>query len=819
MNKKSLLLGAAAFALLVLFAFVGCSNPSSGSTEYVTQASGDYPYPADTVFVNDRAALDGLLNDYDASTNQVRHIAFRGGSATVGGLDIPGGKTVYLAGDYSAAITGDIIVREGAVLVLVTPFTAGNTARLLVRGSVEVFNTLKVTNDALDVSNYTDETDITRGRKTVIGTNVKILPGATLILDVDDIIPPHEVEAADKFTPAQAWAAAGQGHLVIGTNSTPRNPSPADALPNYFYTVEELLRGVDPNPNRTYTVVSGRFTSEELRWNIPAGAYITTSAIPTISTSAAKDELVINGSLTIAGTLDGITKLTVGNGGSLVLTEPSGELLRGLEELHLGPGAIFDIDPNPDVSLESLKTLFLGDGSGISVTGHKVTFNKAGTPIDLTIGKNVTNQIQLSASAKIKTKIEKDASLVNSSELIVYPGSTFEVAEGVTFTVEGGSVFDISKLPIPPTGDTPDVKIAGAVEIAGTGVFVGPAFATVAANPENLYKAFELEGDGKVVLNHGATFYLGSDSGPEFVGPTTGATYRWASTAPNDGAQIEINDKGLIIRDINGFDSTISATMVAVTVEGSGAGVLKDQSLTLERGVTLTITDGINNALWLIGDTETAGGGATLLGPGTLAFGGTGGPINIVGGTFGWKAFGDSIAIGSISNAPALRAVTSVIPAPAQVAATLKAQGLGATINVGAKTLDVAANTTIDLNGSNSREAGVIDLLNTGKISLALDTSKILTGAIPAGQQTGVALAGSGSASAASGGALTAIGVAGLEGDTKVLAVTNVTFNTTTSRLDIGQLYSLTGPTASGPGEVTATDTVSISSQTATDDI
>ncbi|MDR2068727.1 MAG: hypothetical protein LBP71_02540 [Spirochaetaceae bacterium] len=273
MYKKSLFFGSAALALLVLFAFVGCSNPASESTEYVAQASSEYPFPPETVFVNTRAALDGLLNDYNADTNQVWHIGYRGNAATLADdLIIPTGKNVYLIDDITGH-TGNITVTEGARLVLVGEFTAGtsvSTGLLLVRGTVEVFRRLEVTNDARDVGDYTVESIINPGRNTVIGKKVTILPGATLALVYDDIIPPEQY-SENKFTPGQAWIAAGQGNLEVA----------AAALPNpYPYTVKELLTGVGPTAARSYTFESARTTKETLPALIPQGANITTGAIP-----------------------------------------------------------------------------------------------------------------------------------------------------------------------------------------------------------------------------------------------------------------------------------------------------------------------------------------------------------------------------------------------------------------------------------------------------------------------------------------------------------------------------------------------------------
>ncbi|MDR2629766.1 MAG: hypothetical protein LBC60_02475 [Spirochaetaceae bacterium] len=823
MYKKSLFWGAAALALLAVYAFVGCSNPSSGSTEYVTQASSDYPFPADTVFVNTRAALNGLLNDYNAETNKVINIAYTG--TITADLIIPSGKTVYLTADLSGGTTGNITVREGARLVLVGDFLAGHivptpasTGYLLVRGTVEVFRSLTVKTDARDVADYSVENVIEPGRNTVIGEKVTILPGAVLTLDVTDILPPNQ-SLPNKFTPAQAWAAAGKGHLVIGLKNKPGDftyATATDILSAHAYTVQELLTGVYPSATRSYTVASARIATETLPSLIPAGAYILTSATPRGSDG---NTLTVNGSLITEGTLNDITKLEVGNGGSLVLTEPANELLRSLEELRLGPGASFEIDSNTDVSLESLTALFLGDGSSIDVPGTNVTF-KDGTPVKTTLGKDVAYRVGMSASAKVDTVITKDASLVGGSILTVYPGSTFTLQEGVTFTVDDGSTFDISNLTPPAADAASPVTINGAIEITEGSAIVGPSFPTVQANPDALFKTIGLGTDGKVVLNYGADFYFSSTTGQKFVGSNGDtATYEWADLSspgapPTDGAQIEINSKGLIIRDIDEI-VTHGAT---ITIAAPGAGILKNQSLTLERGVTLVITDVL--PLYLFGDTEANGGGAKLLGQGKVQVGTAATSTTITGGDFGWQAIGDNIAITPVSpNNPALISVSAATPVSPTTSTTLKALGLGAAINVTtADVLNLYADITIDLNGGNLRKVGEITIANGGKITFAADTdTKIVTGASPATNTTPVTLAVTNSTVTASG--IQSIAVLGLTStaSTQIKASTTGIANTTATppTVGAGKLVSLIGGTA--VETLTTTALVSISSETVTE--
>jgi hypothetical protein len=818
MTKKSLFLGTAALALLVLLSVVGCSNPSSGeSTAYVTRPGNDYPYPDDTVFVDNWASFVGLLNDFNVETNQVQNIAYGGAAGTFAAdIIIPTGKTVYLTEDLATISGHNITVQEGAKLVLVGEFTTGNSNsnRILARGTVEVFRRLKVTNDARDVADYSVENQVEEGRNTVIGKNVIVLPGADLILDIDDLIPPTESQP-NKFTPAQAWAAAGQGNLVIGnTLSEPGAPSfgtaGADTLINYNYTVSDLLVGVNPSATRTYTVTSGSFSPEELP-DIPLGAFILTRAIPTTSIN---EPFRVNGSLETNGNLNNISRIEVGPGGALTLTELSGEVLKGLADLTLRPGAELDIK-SVDVTLPGLTKLFLGDGSIITVAGNNVRF-KEDTPLALTIGKNVTYNVASSSDAQIDTVIAEDASLVGASRFIVYPGSTFTVKEGVTFSIEGTATVDISRIPVPAIAEDAAITIKGAIEVVGTGNFIAPVSADPAtvSNLENLYKTVSLANadgiTGRILLDHGSFFRFGSST---FVG-ISGAPYTWTSVLAT-GPQIELNAGGIIIRDLNDIGGT---SAVEVTVSADGAVVLKDKSLTLDRGVTLTIADGFG--LTLTGD---AGGGAQLFGAGAVSAADT----LIKGGDYGWQVVGaDNIVIGVDSGESTLDALLADGSGPATAVVKFAAQGQAATItqNAGSgNNLTIGANTTIALGGIFGKKQGEIilvgDAADAGTITFTDDTSKIETGNLPTNAK--LALADDGATDITSGAGVIGIpkvlGDAG--GETKV--TTTAAINAAADDLlPPGYLVSLegdSGGTVQGPATGTPLEG-RISAETPTDD-
>ncbi|MDR2068888.1 MAG: hypothetical protein LBP71_03360 [Spirochaetaceae bacterium] len=829
MYKKSLFLGAAALALLVLLAFVGCSNPSSGDTQYVAQAASEYPFPEDTVFVSDRAALDGLLNEYTAETNKVQHIAYSGTIATQ--LEIPSGKIVYLnpsetvsgSAVVPAALAANIVVNEGAKLVLVSQFETSTGAppaagKILVHGTVEVFKFLGVGNSALDVADYTVENGLIIGRNTVIGQKVTILPGATLSLKPSDIIPPDQ-NSGNKFTPAQAWIAAGQGHLVID-----------GALTNYDYEVKDLLKGVYPSASRKYYVESSRIRSETLPALIPLGAYITTSATPD---DCDGNVLTVNGSLATNGTLKNITEIIVGNGGDLNLQQASGDILDKLTKLTVGPGASFNV-ATPNVTLQSLETLFLGDGSRFEVDeGNSVTFIQAeDKKLFTTMGKKVYYLVGTAADAIVDVKITDDASLISGSKLVVNPGSTFTLDAEKTLTVESGATVDFSALTPPATtADPSPVIIDGTIVIDAGGTLIGPALVDFEATPEALFETIKLVDEGKVVLDWGAAYVMGTGVNEKpYIGPSSDSpTYQWTGSTPGDGAQIEINAAGLIIRDTN-------AGGAAVEIANTRSVILKGQSLTLDTGVTLTITNG--NTLWLVGGSETDGDGAILKGAGKVVIGGN---TEIVGGPYGWQVVGDSIGIYSHNGGTeAVLMSGSSSSSVTTPAATLKALGsvLGASITQKAASgnnLTIRANTTIALGGAPQKKVGEIVLAggsDPGKISFVNETSKITTGNSSTTTTTAGSLADNG-ATAVTGNTIDSIGIDNLVGnrtpggaalgstDPATKVTTTAVVNTTDNDLMAeGKLASLSGRDATYGGTVTGGATTNdagyINSETST---
>jgi hypothetical protein len=293
--------------------------------------------------------------------------------------------------------------------------------------------------------------------------------------------------------------------------------------------------------------------------------------------------------------------------------------------------------------------------------------------------------------------------------------------------------------------------------------------------------------------------------------------YSWRVNI-NDGAQIELNQKGINIRDIDGVVPATTTTYATVTTMAPGAGVLKNQILTLENNATLSLGSGISLGLWLVGDTDASGGGAILRGSGKLVAGQT----TIIGGELGWQAVGDTLAIrNNGTNTSALVATNNTTPA-----VTLKALGLGATITqaaaASASGLTIDENVTISLGGTNLKKGGEIVLIgddtDPGMITFTDETSKITTANTIATPVTEL-LADDGDTAIT--GTTDVIGITDVLGDGSLATVTTtaVVNSTNSNLLSGGYLISLQGDDTTGGGTIQGGDDDEdgkISSQTTT---
>ncbi|MDR2757762.1 MAG: hypothetical protein LBB78_00105, partial [Spirochaetaceae bacterium] len=558
MTKKSLVFGAAALALLVLFAFVGCSNPASddsGVSPYV--GPGFNPIPDGAVYTDDFVELQGLLNDYIADTNHVSDIVFTEdvGDTTDGfttDLTVPAGKTLYLnnatnGGTGFTPLIANIIVEAGARLVLLAPFeTDGPNQRLLVKGVVDVYSSLASVN-ALDVADYFIQTSGTiEARGTVIGTgHIVVQAGATLVLTDDDIAPNP---STDRFTPAQAWIAAGQGSLVILGALDP------------IYTVKDVLAGVYPSLNPSDPLRSRLYVVETdgggvLPSIIPEGATIT--AYGKIE-DADNHILTVNGELdadNAASTFEDIVTLTVN--GTLIANAATFEKVETLTVSALNTDNLTSraSTPSGDIwvdsflqadsaTLEAAKTIIIGDYG---------EFSSDSTAIVLPAGA----KISLGRSAIFNAEGLNTNSFDNLTSLFIGPASRVTIASpAVTFrslqtltlqdsaslNADGGTAVSfLVDTATPPAktkitlgrnvlyqvGVSPTAKVDVAIN-NDSSLLAG---STITVNPDSTF-----------TLNPSVTLTVPSGAAVDFSAITTGLT-----TGPTDPALAPIQINGAIV--------------------------------------------------------------------------------------------------------------------------------------------------------------------------------------------------------------------------------------------------------------------------------
>ncbi|MFP3090608.1 hypothetical protein LQZ21_09815 [Treponema sp. TIM-1] len=569
MYKKSLIFEISALVLLALFALVGCPNPSSGTHGPTPPAAGSVVYPPSTVFMDDFSRFQNLLNAPSKETNDVTYIAYRGTIDDT--VTVPGGKTVYLNGS-PIKLNGNhhIIVSPGAKLVLESDVTTADDGRLLVNGTVEVYGKLTVTsttaNDpALQVAHYFYADGTINGRGTVIGTpQVSVMPSGTLSLTARDIA---NQSTTDRFTPAQAWAAAGQGNLEITGTLTPA------------YTVNLLLAGVGlPSADRTYTVsTQGGGVLPSL---IPKGAIITADGViedadnhiltvngsltATNAASTFKDieTLTVNGKLIAnaasfenvttlvvssvdsdglanrastapstvwngsylgadSATLERATKITIGDYGEFQSDSTAIHLPEGAK-ITLGRSAIFTSGGTTNNSFDNLTSLFIGPVSKVNIASPALTFKSLKT---LTLqnsaslvaaeGNMVTFLVEATPSTPPK-KTEVRLGLNVFYKVGVSPTAKVDVAvandasiiKGSTIVLNEGSTLTVA------AGKTLTVEGGASIDFRNLGT---SAPASAEAAPIQINGAIELTGNGSLVGPHPSLFQANSPDIYKFI--------------------------------------------------------------------------------------------------------------------------------------------------------------------------------------------------------------------------------------------------------------------------------------------------------------
>ncbi|MFP3090713.1 hypothetical protein LQZ21_10345 [Treponema sp. TIM-1] len=470
MLKKSLFLGAAALALLVLVVLGGCSNPAS-ENDSAPQFSPDglvidaaVNTVADFQAILDDPEIRVILFDLNGSDKQF----------TVAGLAIPPEKTIYLVnngydpdavdpfstvnslsptGISGLNIRGTVIVGRGVALVATdtTPISLWST------GSVQVQDDgVLVTDQRLNVTNYTDQGV---ERVSVLGTNVRFLAGSTLVIDDEEDLTFDEIYQllailTPGTLPARLAGPTGTSNLVL---------SKSNLKPSEFAE----LRQLSPGQSLSVTSIVSE-TAESI--TIPAGLSITTAAGDVLT---GVTQLTVNGTFiaaSAAGKADGIG-FTVESGGSLTVG-----------------------------TITKLKASSVAAGG--SFTGRIAEFLDANAVLSAAAGARINGYL-LTAASTIKTPnpagggsttIAGATPVTPTTPLLIPPDSNVEFTGGVT--VEAGATFTIA--------ENAEVEIAdGAFSLAGTLDLPGSLTIGDSADAPTITGTVNIQDGGSLTLGSG----------------------------------------------------------------------------------------------------------------------------------------------------------------------------------------------------------------------------------------------------------------------------------------------------------------------------
>ncbi|GHU80787.1 hypothetical protein FACS189468_1530 [Spirochaetia bacterium] len=316
------------FAAIVLLAlslsFVGCGG---GDTEYI-QLPGDYAMPENAVRATTPAGLAGLYAD-----TTISNIYIVGDTLLPDGSVVPAGNNLYVRLATGTVASKDIKVQAGATLTFFDNTGASTLTfaakKLGIGGRVNIENGVTII-DGTDLTAITSLGDADAfGNDTVVGTNKLVIgKGATLSLPVGDLA---ATTTTDKLTPAQAWAAAGQGDLIVAdiTNAdiglAALNVNTGNDGKRKF-TITQISSNVIPTGTSPSLTIYGNTDVTTNGDNLILDT-ITDLTVDGkfVSTSTGLDlgellRLTVNGTASFsAGTLDKIASIKVGAGGNLTV--------------------------------------------------------------------------------------------------------------------------------------------------------------------------------------------------------------------------------------------------------------------------------------------------------------------------------------------------------------------------------------------------------------------------------------------------------------------------------------------------------------------
>jgi hypothetical protein len=494
----------------------GCPTEAETETVTVTVPGDQVPVvPDNAVRADSEAALRGLL----AANSGVSVIDYTS-TAPTAALTIPSGKTVYLNGN-ALTLGANLAVASGAKVVVVKSLTtAGDGKKLLVNGTVEVARNamLAYGTAATEVTSYTESSGvITPGSATVIGDTgkVRVLKDGLLGLKTADV---SETEA-DKFTLAQAWSAAGSGHLSIDGDT--------DFPVSVLTALATATRGILATTTATAA----------LPGTIPALADITVKGA--ITDAGSDHKLTVNGILQTDGddfTGAAITEIAVGDGGKFI-TDSTGFSTAALTKITVGKGATFTSGDADAATYALVTEITVGAGSTVTVDAD-ATFDALAT---LSVGAAATfNAVAATAPtyAALETLSVGDygtATLAAATATDV----TFEATDGLGTLTLGNhaavSAGAATAANLGKSGDTfsigKDATLGGVTVPAGATLTVATGATLTVGGVLTVSGTLEIAGNGKVLLTAAATSVVLKADGAIDVKDATGAFGEATQTA------------------------------------------------------------------------------------------------------------------------------------------------------------------------------------------------------------------------------------------------------------------------------------------------
>jgi hypothetical protein len=485
-------------------------------------------------------------------------------------------------------------------------------------------------------------------------------------------------------------------------------------------------------------------------------------------------------------------------------------------------GANTNVPAAVAITVPVSQELSVATGFTLTVAGAFVTTG-AGTVATTDTGKiALAHATPATNAANLKWAAEN-----SGTTLALVLGASAEIADGTTVTLDE----DVT-LAVPAT-NSPVLTVKGTLDATASSVVVGDT----SGNAVTLGKA-HITGDNStgviltgaegtadfaatdvlILAEDGTIATLGDGTATfgatEFSGVGTWTASGSGSESGSDtinGVEITSADTGATIAvsaaNSDGWDEAI------LTASGASPVITQDKgaanNLVIDTGAVIAL---VANSSLVLNATNDAGEGAKFTGAGKV----TAGPTEIVGGSGGWSAVHASAANGTVTIAGGANGAT--ITGGENVTFTAGANAVITQLAEASNNLTIAADTTINLGGSNAK-VGEIVLTGgdaPGQLTLTASSSKIITGNTVTSYNTAKPLATTGTDSTATDTDFDTIGVANVKGDGAQAQAKTSAGTPADDTASAGLLVELSGGTN---GTVTGGDTGDdglISGQTAT---